>query len=170
MCKLLGSLCHATGEPAIHIRAHRRRGGFVPPAKTGPLSPGPAAGNAIMTTIHGLFQSEREPHLRISAGDFPHEMMCMLTDYLGCRGSVVEDPDSGPVVYLEGDQRIDAGSWLVYGEGGPWLEPARITVRNFVEDEWRYNESRCWRDRCPWIWNRWDPKVGLVKEQAGCMG
>ncbi|KAK7991863.1 hypothetical protein PG996_013124 [Apiospora saccharicola] len=171
MSSLLGSLCHATGERAIHIRAHRRRVGFVPPATTGPQSPGPEAGNVVvMTTIHGLSQRGLGRQLRISASDFPREMARMLTGYLNCRGSVVEDPISGPVVYLEGDWRFDAGSWLAYGQGGPWLKPARIKVRGFVEDEWGFNEGRFWRDRWPWVRNRWDSKVGLVKEQAGCMG
>lgn len=170
MCGLLGSLCRATSEPAVHIRAHRRRIGFVSPATTSPQSPGPDAGNVVMTTIHGLSQSEREPHLRIPAGNFPHEMMRRLSERLDCRGSVVKDPVSGPVVYLEGDQRLKAGKWLAYGQEGPWLEPARIKVRDWVEDEWGSNEGWFWRHRCPWLMYRWDFKVGLVKEQAGCMG
>ncbi|KAK7931375.1 hypothetical protein PG985_002087 [Apiospora marii] len=170
MRSLLGRLCHAVGKPTVHIRAHRRRVGFAPPATTGPQSSEPEANSVVMTTIHGLFQSERKPNLWISPGHFPREMTRRLTKRLGCRGSIVEDPVAGPVVYLEGDQRLRASEWLAYEQEGPWLEPARIKVRSWVEDEGGPNAGRSWRDRCPWIRYRWDSKVGLVKEQAGCMG
>ncbi|KAK8045231.1 hypothetical protein PG993_005255 [Apiospora rasikravindrae] len=117
MCSLFGNLCQALGAgavvggPTIHIRAHRRRIGFSPPSKGTPEQKS-EAGSAVMTTIHGLSQREWEPRLRIFTDDFPREMMRMLTGKLGCRGSVVEDPVSGPVVYLEGDRRSIIGTWM----------------------------------------------------------
>ncbi|KAK7942875.1 uncharacterized protein PG986_011988 [Apiospora aurea] len=76
MCSLLGRLRHSLGAgavvggPTIHIRAHRRRVGFMPPSNGAPEQE-PEAGSAVMTTIHGLSQREWEPRLRIFTNDFP---------------------------------------------------------------------------------------------------
>ncbi|KAK6854411.1 hypothetical protein PG995_009504 [Apiospora arundinis] len=138
MCIFLGRLCHRTGKSVIHIRAHRRRIGCVPPSP-GSQSGGwrPDANNvAIITTIHGLLPGERATHLKPSSNDFPREVVRLLTERLGCRGSVVQDPVAGPVVYLEGDHRYMVESWLIWGSDGPWIELARVKVHDAVDEEW----------------------------------
>ena len=154
MGNFLGSLCCTTGEPAIHIRAHRRRIGSVPPSvgsRDRRWRPKSGSDFAVVTTIHGLSQSKRTPHLETGANGCPRETMHLLTEKLGCRGSVVEDPVSGPVVYLGGDRRVIVSRFLAWGQNGPKIKPSRIKVHEVVDEEWGTDINYSRGDWFPWM-------------------